>query len=161
VIGVNRVFPQLLPPGLLNEEGMRLAEAVKDGCLGNTTDGSPGPKGHLSDYTTVADVYSTPGALSVLPQLALPQPGEAPVADVYFYHQVLDQLAPVAEMQKVADAWCAAGTSVHVFRDLSGEHVAGAVTAVPSQYLYLLSRFAGTATPVLPPGTQSCNQGAS
>lgn len=56
-----------------------------------------------------------------------------------------------------ADAWCAAGTRVHVFRDASGEHFDGAATAVPSQYLYLLSRFGGSPTPVLPPGTQSCN----
>lgn len=157
MISINRVFPQLLPPGQLNEEGVRLAEAVKDGCLGNTTDGSAGPSGRFADYTTVEDPYNTPAAEAVFPQLKLPQPGEVPAAEIYFYHQTLDQLAPLAQVEKVVEAWCAAGVRIHLFRDLTGEHVAGAATAVPSQYLYLLSRFAGTAAPVLPPSTQSCN----
>lgn len=157
VISINRVFPQLLPPGLLNEEGVRLAEAVKDGCLGQTTDGSPAPSGQLADYTTVPDVYATPGAREVLPQLTLPQPGEVPTAEIYFYHQTLDQLAPLAEVEKVVETWCEAGVRIHLFRDLSGEHLVGAGTAVPSQYAFLLSRFAGLPAPVLLPGTQSCN----
>lgn len=157
IVSINRVFPQLVPLDLLNAEGLRLAEAVKDGCLGRTTDGSSGPSGHLADYTTVADPYTTPGAREVLPQLNLPQPGEVPTAEIYFYHQILDQLAPIAEMEKVAAAWCAEGARVHVFGDLTGEHLAGAATAVPSQYLYLLSRFADAPLPVLPPGTASCN----
>jgi len=157
VVSINRVFPQLLPPGLLNEEGKRLAEATKDGCLGGTTDGSPEAKGHFADYVNVADVFETPGARDVLPKLSLPQPGEVPAAEIYFYHQRLDQLAPLAEAVKVVDAWCALGVRIHLYKDLTGEHIAGAATAVPSQYLYLLSRFAGAATPVLLPGTQTCN----
>lgn len=157
VISINRVFPQLLPPGLLNEEGVRLAESVKDGCLGQTTDGSPAPSGQLADYATVADVYATPGAREVLPQLTLPQPGEVPTAEIYFYHQMLDQLAPLAEVEKVVETWCEAGAHIHLFRDLSGEHLVGAGTAVPSQYAFLLSRFAGLPSPALLPGTQTCN----
>jgi hypothetical protein len=157
VISVNRVFPQLLPPGLLNEKGVRTAEAVKDGCLGATTDGSPAPSGRFADYVTVADVYETPGAKNVLPQLTLPQPGEVPAAEIYFYHQVLDQLAPLVAVETVVDAWCAAGARIHLFRDLTGEHFVGAATAVPSELAYLASRFAGAPESVVPPGTQSCN----
>ncbi len=157
VISINRLFPQLLPPGLLNEDGVRLAESVKDGCLGQTTDGSPAPSGQLADYATVPDVYATPGAREVLPQLALPQPGEVPTTEIYFYHQTLDQLAPLAEVEKVVEAWCEAGVRIHLFRDVSGEHLVGAGTAVPSQYAFLLSRFADSPMPVLLPGTQSCN----
>ena len=156
VLSVNRVFPQLVPLGLLNDKGLAMAEKVKDGCLGDTSDGSPGPTGQLSDYTTVEDPYATPGAREVLPQLNLPQPGEAPVTDVYLYHETFDQVCPVAEVEKVAAAWCKAGTRVHLFKSVTGEHLAGAATAVPSQYLYLLSRFAGQ-TALLPPGTASCN----
>jgi len=157
VLSINRVFPQLVPPGLLTEEGVQVSESVKDGCLGNTTDGSGGPSGQMADYAAVEDIYATPGARDVLPKISLPQADIAPVADIYFYHQAADQLAPFAEMQKVADDWCAKGTPVHVFKDYTGEHIAGAGTAVPSQLLYLLSRFSGAATPVLLPGTQNCN----
>lgn len=157
VLSINRVFPQLIPPGLLTEDGKAMAESVKDGCLGNTTDGADGPKGQMSDYTTVEDIYATPGARDVLPKISLPQADIAPAADIYFYHQAADQLAPFAEMQKVADDWCAKGTPVHVFKDFTGEHIVGAVTSAPSQLLYLLSRFAGDSLTVLPPGTKSCN----
>ncbi|HSW13424.1 MAG TPA: lipase family protein [Solimonas sp.] len=156
VLSINRVFPQLVPPGLLSDEGKALAESVKDGCLGNTTDGAAGPKGQMSDYTTVEDIYATPGARDVLPKISLPQPDIAPTADIYFYHQAADQLAPFAEMQEVADDWCAKGAPVHVFKDFTGEHLVGAVTSAPSQLLYLESRFSGAATLLLP-GTQSCN----
>ncbi|WP_162932478.1 lipase family protein [Solimonas sp. K1W22B-7] len=157
VLSINRLFPQLVPPSLLTEEGKAMAESVKDGCLGGTTDGSAGPKGQMSDYTTVEDIYATPGARDVLPKISLPQPDVAPTADVYFYHQAADQLAPFAEMQKVADDWCARGSPVHVFKDFTGEHIVGAVTSAPSQLLYLESRFAGGALTLLPPGTKSCN----
>lgn len=156
LLSINRVFPQLVPLELLNEKGLQMAEKVKDGCLGDTSDGSPSPSGRLADYTWVEDPYNTPGAREVLPLLNLPQPGEAPQAEVYFFHETLDQLAPVAEMEEVAAAWCAAGSRVHVFKSLTGEHVAGAGTGVPSQYLYLSSRFSGQSA-VLPPGTESCN----
>lgn len=155
VLSINRVFPQLVPPGLLTAQGEQLSESVKDGCLGDTTDGSAGPSGQMADYTTVEDIYATLGAREVLPQLSLPQPDIAPRADIYFYHQAADQLAPFVEMQKLADDWCAKRTPVHVYQDFSGEHVVGAATAAPSQLLYLLSRFSGAAT-VLPPGTMNC-----
>jgi hypothetical protein len=113
--------------------------------------------GKLSDYTTVADVYNTPGAIEVLPQLSLPQTGEVPTADIYFYHQTLDELAPVGPVEKVVETWCALGAHIHFFKDLTGEHFAGAGTAVPSQYAYLLGRFNGVSQPVVPPTTVSCN----
>lgn len=157
VISAARVFPQVLPPGLLNEKGERTAEAVKDGCLGGTTDGSPAPTGTFADYVTVDDLYATPGAQEVFPQLAMPQPGEVPTAEIYFYHQTLDQLAPLEPATQVVDVWCAAGARIHQFQDLTGEHFAGAATATPSELLFLISRFAGTPMPVLPPTTRSCN----
>jgi hypothetical protein len=76
--------------------------------------------------------------------------------EIYFYHQVLDQLAPLGPVEKVVKAWCAAGARNHFFRDLTGEHFAGAVTSAPSEFAYLVSRFAGL-LPVLLPGTESCN----
>lgn len=157
IISINRVFPQLVPPGLLNAEGERAAEAVKDGCLGGTTDGSPAPSGYLADYVTSEDVYATPGAQDVMPKLSLPQPGEVPTAEMYFYHQRFDQLALASEADKVVDAWCEAGARIHYYKDLSGEHFAGAVTAAPSMYLFLASRFSNLPIPVVPVGTQSCN----
>lgn len=157
LIGINRAYPQFLPPGLLNAAGERSAEAVKDGCSGATTDGSAAPTGHYSDYLNVEDFYATPGARQVFPQLDLKQAGVAPTADVYLYHQENDELVPIEETAALVASWCAAGTPVHFQRANGGNHTAGGALAVPGQWLYLLSRFAGAQTPVLPPGTESCN----
>lgn len=157
LIGINRAYPQLLPPGLLNAAGERSAEAMKDGCSGATTDGSAAPTGHYSDYLSVEDFYATPGARQVFPQLDLKQAGVAPSADVYLYHGENDELVPIAETAALVAHWCAAGTRVHFQRASTGNHTTGGALAVPGQWLYLLSRFAGTETPVLPPGTESCN----
>ncbi|WP_158608564.1 lipase family protein [Stagnimonas aquatica] len=157
LIGIQRAYPQFLPPGLLNAAGERSAEAVKDGCGGATTDGSAVPTGLYSDYLSVEDFYATPGARQVFPLLDLKQAGVAPSADVYLYHQEDDELVPVEETAALADHWCAAGTPVHFQRASPGNHTAGGALAVPGQWLYLLSRFAGATEPVLPPGTESCN----
>jgi acetyl esterase/lipase len=157
LLGVNRAYPQFLPPGLLNEAGERSAEAAKDGCGGATTDGSAAPTGHYSDYLNVEDFYATPGARQVFPQLDLKQAGVAPSADVYLYHEEQDELVPIAETTALVESWCAAGTPVHFQRANGGNHTVGGALAVPGQWLYLLSRYAGATEPVLPPGTESCN----
>lgn len=157
LISANRVFPQMLPDGLLTEEGVRVAEAMKDGCDGQRTDGALPPFGKLSDYTTVSDPFATPGMQEAWRQTVLPQPGEVPTTEIYFYHQILDELVPVEETEKLAAAWCTAGSRIHFYKDLTGSHLAGGAAFIPSAHAYLLSRFANSATPVLPPGTESCN----
>ena len=157
LISINRVFPQMLPDGLLSEKGVRAAESLKDGCDGRTTDGSLPPFGRLADYTTVDDPFGTPGIREALPQLVLPQPGEAPTAEMYLYHQTLDELVPVEETGKAVAAWCEAGSRVHFYRDVTATHTGGGATFIPSAYLFLLSRFGNSPAPLLPPGTQSCN----
>jgi hypothetical protein len=68
-----------------------------------------------------------------------------------------DEPAPIEETAALVANWCAAGTPVHFQRASGGNHTASAALAVPGQWLYLLGRFAGAQTPVLPPGTESCN----
>lgn len=157
VIGTARAYPELLPDALLNAEGRRVIEAIKDGCVGNSTNGSPGASGKLADYTTAADPYDTPGARSVRPQVTLPQAQDTPVANLYVYHEILDELIPIAGTDAMVDAWCAAGTPLSYFRSLSGEHIAGVASGAPFAMAYLASRFNGLPAAV-PPTSRVCNR---
>lgn len=154
-LGVNRAYRQMVTP-ILNAKGHAAAESLKDGCDGQTSDGSPPPTGHYSDYTTSSHPFDTPGVLNTAPKIDLPQPGHWPVADAFVYQSTLDELVPVAGVDKMVQAWCEHGDTVHYYKSPAGEHITFAATAAPLALAYLISRFDGLPT-VLPPGTQSCN----
>ncbi len=157
VVGATRAYPELIPEAVLTDEGRRVIAATRDGCLGLTTDGSRGPHGRLADYVDLPDPYTSPGALAVGPQLMLPQAGQTPITDVYVYHEVLDELVPIAGVDAMVAAWCADGAKVRYNRNLlGGEHATGAVVGAPFAVTYLNSRLSGTPA-VLPLGTRSCN----
>ena len=159
IIGTNRAYPELIPDSLLNDKGKAVVEAMKDGCVGNTTDGSSAASDKLADYTTASDPYNTPGALAVRPKVTLPQPGKTPTANIYVWHEQLDELIPIAGTDAMIAAWCAAGAPVSYYRDpAGGEHVSGVAAGAPVAIAYLASRFAGAAVTAVPPGTQTCNQ---
>lgn len=158
VLGADRAYPELIPDGFLNDKGKTTIEAMKDGCTGDTTDGSPAPSGRFADYTTVSDPYVTPGALSVAAKTTLPQPGKSPVADIYVYHAIKDQLLPIDGTDAMVKAWCAAGTHVSYYRDTVGQdHVSEFVAGADLAFAYLLSRLSGSPLTIVPPGAQICN----
>ncbi|MGH8504696.1 MAG: lipase family protein, partial [Stenotrophobium sp.] len=140
------------------DKGKAAVQGMKDGCTGNTTDGSPNPTGRYADYTTVADPYSTPGALSVSAKTTLPQPGKAPVADIYVYHAIKDQLLPIAGTDAMVKAWCDAGAHVSYYRDPVGQdHVSEFVAGADLAFAYLVGRLSGAPLTIVPPGAQTCN----
>jgi hypothetical protein len=156
IVGVNRAYPALLGTTLLNAKGQAAAEDLANGCGGATGNGTPAPTGHFSDYTT-EDAFTSPGVLNTAPLIDLPQPGETPTADVFVYQSTLDELIPVAGVDSMVQAWCAAGDKVHYFKAPLGEHIIFAgVGGIPA-LAYLVSRFDHAPVTVLPPGTQSCN----
>lgn len=158
IVGANRAYPELLPDSLLNDKGRRVIQAIKDGCVGATTDGSSAPSGTLADYTTSKDPFNTPGALSVRPKVTLPLAGHSPTANMYLYHEMLDELIPIAGTDALVDAWCAAGTPLSYFRSASGEHVAGAASGAPAAIAYLVGRFNAAPVNLVPPTAKVCNQ---
>lgn len=153
IVGTNRAYPQLMPEAILNDAGRAAAEAVRDGCVG-----AGGPNGKFADFTTVADPYATPGAIDVRQKLLLPQAGMHPTTDLFIFHEVLDELVPVAGTDALVEAWCAAGTPISYQRSLTGEHVTGLATHAALALAYLVGRFSGAPAPVVPPAATSCNR---
>lgn len=152
IVGTNRAYPQLLPDALLNDAGREAIEALRDACVG-----ANGPSGSLADYTTVADPFGTPGALEIKPLVTLPQPAHTPITDLYVYHEILDELVPIAGTDAMVEAWCAAGATVSYQRSLSGEHITGVASGAPLALAYLVGRLNGVPINVVPPTAQRCN----
>ncbi|MGO1070725.1 lipase family protein [Lysobacter sp. CA199] len=156
VIGVNRAYPEMITP-ILNARGVAAAQATKDSCLGISTDILNAPFiGHFADYTTVADPLNAPGVLATLPKINLPQPGKSPDFDIFVYHAIFDELIPIEGTDRLVQAWCEAGTPVHYWRGIAGEHVAFVAAALPSAVAYLDSRLNGRRA-ALPLIARSCN----
>lgn len=157
IVGTNRAYPELLPDAIVNDAGRAAFESLKDACVGGGAAlGLGGPSGALADYTTAADPFNTPGALSVRPKVTLPQAGHTPTADVYVYHEMLDELIPIAGTDAMVAAWCADGAHVSYQRSITGEHVVGVASGAPAAISYLSSRFNGLPS-LVPPTAQRCN----
>lgn len=153
VVGTNRAYPQLLPDAILNDAGREAINNLRDACVG-----AGGPSGALADYTTVADPFATPGALEIKPLVTLPQAAHVPAINMYLYHEILDELVPIAGTDTLVDAWCAAGVEVSYQRSLTGEHIAGVATGAELALAYLIGRFNGSPINLVLPTAQVCNQ---
>lgn len=157
LLGATRAYPDFLPPRLLNAEGLRISEAIKDGCIGATTDDSPDAANlRLTDLTLIERPYENKGIVSVRERMRLPVPGKSPQANSYVYHEVNDQLIPIQGADRLVAAWCEAGTTVIYSRNTTGEHIAGAASGAPAAMSFLASRLQGQDA-VTPAGSVSCN----
>lgn len=154
LVGINREFPQLFE-GKLNEEGLRVANAIKDGCGGVPADGSQGASGHISKYVNVENFYEQPHMKELEKSISLRQAGIHPRIPVFFYHEILDEVIPVEGVDKLVDSWCAKGTPVTYLRSLTGEHLTGS-RFTPEAVDYIESRFAGRPFLLAPTATR-CN----
>lgn len=154
--GVNRSYPQMIT-SILNEKGRAAFNAQKDGCAGATTDGSAAPAGRLADYVTVADPMETPGMKEVAVLNRLPQAGLSPKASTYVYHEILDEVIPIAVADTMVEKWCADGTRVTYQRSLTAEHVFGSHTGGGPALAWLESTLKGQPGLALPTAV-SCNQ---
>ncbi|MFA5939009.1 MAG: lipase family protein [Sinimarinibacterium sp.] len=166
LFGVARAYPEFLPADLLNEEGRRALAALRDSCEGKPTDGSAAPNGQLADYVNADAPYNTAGFLSVGPRLDLLRSEMHPASDVFLYHEIDDELVPIAGADALADRWCQAGTPLSYYRSTAasaggatpvGTHTSGAALGTPNAIAYLDSRFSGLGAPATPVGTTRCN----
>jgi hypothetical protein len=156
MFGVNRAFPSLLTP-ILNAKGVAAGNSLKNGCVGNTTDGSANPTGHFADYTTIPDPLDNPKVDAILKEDGLPVRDSGPPSmPLYIYQSMLDELVPVADTDALVTTYCSQGTHIAYYVGTQGEHVAFDATMAPTVFAYFASRFAGRPEAV-PLGTKTCN----
>lgn len=155
LLGINRAYPKFITP-ILNAKGVAAANSLKNGCGGNTSDGSANPTGHFADYTTSADPIDLPSVDQVLQRVSLPQPGQTPIAPMFMYHSQVDELVPITDTDGLVSTWCAQGVHIAYYRGAQGEHVGFDATMAPAVFQYLRSRFSGQGD-LTPPGTTTCN----
>ncbi len=70
-----------------------------------------------------------------------------PRTPILFYHAVHDELAPIADMRRLAARYCSQHRTVHVITSQVGEHIVYVLTGFPTALNYLAQRFAGRPAP--------------
>ena len=143
IVGISRAYPELDLPSMLNDQGRAMLSAVATLCDNELA--AQYPLKHLSDYTKVPDPLALPQAQAVLHTDRLGQ--HVPIAPIYQYHSINDELIPIAGDDALAAHYCAAGVRFDYYRDPLSEHVSLAVTGAPAALAYLSARFAGRPAP--------------
>lgn len=155
LIGINREFPSLFE-GMLNEEGIRVANAIKDGCGGTPRDGSEGASGNISKYVKRSNFYNQPHVLELEKSISLPQGASSPRIPVFVYHEIFDEVIPVESSDKLVEAWCKDGTPVTYLKSATGEHLTGTLRFTGESLNFIESKLSGVPFLLAPTATQ-CN----
>ncbi len=130
---------------------------MENGYGGKGADGSAGPTGVFTAYTTTANFASSPGFVSGATLDMLPQPNEAPIANEFVYHSLTDELIPIAGAQAMVSAWCNEGAKIAFYQAASGDHATTEPDSAPFVIAYFTTIF-NAVTPTFPPTTTTCNE---
>lgn len=136
-VGLSREFPDIDLHAGITPEGRRLMESAVDMTVEQIAAHFPFVR--WRDYLTVPEVLDIPGLRAAFEANALGQ--ATPVAPVYLYHAIRDQLLAIEEVDALVARYRAEGAAVEYRRFRFGEHVIVAVTGVPSALRFLAARF--------------------
>ena len=145
-VGDNAAYPNLIPESLLNDAGRELAAKMRE--TGESSYPSTVPPENISDYTACG--CNPVEHLSEFPTIAelirINNLGQhIPTVPLYIYHDYLDELIPIAGVEKLVQRYCEGGATVEFRVNYGDEHVSNAVVGAPEAIAYLTSRFAGVA----------------
>jgi hypothetical protein len=139
--GFDRSYPEMGIRDRLNPYGQRKFDESAADCIFDAVPRTP--------FLKVEDIEAEPGTLDqtdVATMLRENSPaGRAgvPVAPVYEYHTLLDELAPIGSARAVLRNYCAAGVAVEHRTKLVGEHNTEIGAGAPQAMAFLANRFAG------------------
>lgn len=136
-LGMTREYPELL--SILNDEGLALAEKVKDYCSSDLL--LRLAFGSVKQYSDHPDPLRSPVAQAVL--LDNKMGALAPAAPYYLWHAKWDELIPHASAVELARAWCGNGADVQFVTSWTSEHNIGAGEMILTALPWLLDRFNG------------------
>lgn len=143
VAGINRAYPELDIPSVLNDKGRAALQRVGTQC--QTQFFAEFAFHRFEEYTDVPDPLSLPRFAKVIADNSLPQ--RVPRVPVKIYESVFDELIPIDGVRQLVGSYCASGVTVHYREDLLSDHISLAATAAPEAVAWLADRFAGRRAP--------------
>lgn len=139
--GFDRSYPELRIRDRLNAYGQEKFDESAADCIFDAVPRTP--------FLRVDQIEASPGTLDqddVAAMLRENSPvgrAGAPLAPVYEYHALLDELAPIAPARAVLRNYCAAGVAVEHRTKLVGEHLTEIGAGAAEAMGFLAHRFAG------------------
>ncbi|WP_443732552.1 lipase family protein [Streptomyces marispadix] len=140
-IGHDAAFPELGLDGYLNDEGKRITQIMKDGCLAEASEA--GANKSVEDVTT-KDPNDQPDWQQRLAEDKLGT--KAPGAPVYLYHGEADEIIPYDVGKQLRADWCAKGNTVEWTSFPLAPHAGTAILASIPAMNWLSDRFKGEPT---------------
>jgi hypothetical protein len=142
-VGLDRAYPAMRLPGLLNESGRIAAEAVSTMCQYEWTMAFANKR--MADFTTVANPLELPRVRAILDANTLGR--NNPGVPLYIYESVRDEFMPLEDVRALVGTYCGYGLPVSYYEDAFSEHISLAGQGAPAAIAWLGDRFAGTAPP--------------
>ena len=142
-VGLSRAYPEIGIGSLLNDAGREMVAAIGEMCLEEFV--TAYPLRRMREFTTVPDPLVLPQVQKVLGAVRLGN--RTPVAPLYVYHAILDELNPIGPVDRMVDEYCRRGTTVAYVRDIASEHLSLVVSGAPGAIEFLEDRFAGVPPP--------------
>lgn len=137
-VGQNAADPSLALSKYLTKEGRRLAEVVRNECVGTVLEAGRGKT--IEDVTTSNPLDQPKWKKAIARQLI---GTKRPSAPTFVYHGDADETIPYAVGQELRADWCAKGNAVE-WRSFAGQsHVGTAIQGNGPALEWLGRRFAG------------------
>ena len=139
--GFDRSYPEMRIRDRLNAYGQTTFDATAADCINDAVARAP--------FLRIEDIEARPHTLDqadIATMLSENSPlgrSGAPLAPVYEYHALLDELAPIAPARAVLRNYCAAGVVVEHRTKLVGEHLTEVGAGAPQAMAFLANRFVG------------------
>jgi hypothetical protein len=151
LVAIDRAYPALHLPSLLNASGRALAAADgqdADGCAGATSNAQGGNAAEYTVFPTSAALAADSRVKRVLGKLTMETAAPVPAAPSFFYNAAGDELAHIQSVDRLVGYYCARGATIDYDRDpVAGSHVAGLTAYWPPALQYIENRFAGKPAP--------------
>ena len=151
LVAINRAYPQLDLPSLLNAQGQALAAQDgqdASGCGGAATNEPGGNASEFTNFPSSAALAAAPQVKSVLNKLYMETAAPVPTAPSFFYNAINDELAHIQPVDKLVAYYCSEGATIDYYRDpVASEHVAGLAAYWPLALRHMENRFAGQPPP--------------
>ncbi|RSM71840.1 hypothetical protein DMH04_43025 [Kibdelosporangium aridum] len=141
IAGLSHAYPELAEfmGTYLTAEGKAAFAKARTQC--NHTNAGEFAFKDLFKYFNIPDPLSHPVPQQVLAEVTMGQ--HNPMAPVFVYHSVNDELVPSADTDAVVKKYCAGGSRVTYQRDILSEHIALVITGAPDALNWLKDRLGG------------------